>query len=781
VDGVKIASDTQYTFANVTASHTIRATFVINTFTITSSAGANGTISPTPNVVINYGADQHFSIVPNNGYHVDSLIVDGVKITSDTQYTFTNVTASHIIRATFAINTFTITSFAGANGTISPTPGVSVNYGGNQHFSIAPNTGYHVDSLIVDGANITSDTQYTFLNVTSSHTIRAIFARTGFIITSSVGPHGSISPLGSVFVPSDSNQAFAITPAIGWRLDSLLVDGFSQPLASVYIFSTVKASHTIRVVFKAEAYNISIASGDWSQSATWSLGTVPVNTDSVIIGSGTVVRLDINGVCGAFNLLGRMNYSNNSGRTLTVTTAGSRSGNVIIADTLNFASQSDQRMFVGGNLSCTGTIINNSNGATGSFFVFNGAGSRNLSSGVTIRGLQVSNASLLLNLIQPLTIQAGINLTNGRIVLGNNDLTLLPTASIGSGSASSYIVTNGTGKFIRTVTAAADTFPIGTITGYNRVTLATGTSSDVFGIRIISSINPPSAKDSAAVQRTIDLNRTGTDSLGLLTMTVLWNASEQGSLFVPASASSWHFDGSAWVEEGTFTPSGTGPFVGTISNITNTGKYVIGNAGALPITLGDFSGRMVDQHSVKIEWATISEQSTYGFYIQRRGEHEPLYTDVSSFIGGAGTTLNEQKTYSWIDTGAAVGAYYYRLRTIDLNGDVEYSFPIRINIVLSVKDRVPISFKLNQNYPNPFNPSTKITFDLPERGNVTLKIYNIIGQEVAVVLDGNQYNAGSYSQPFNAGAFASGVYYYRLTVTGASHTYESMKKMILLK
>jgi hypothetical protein len=277
------------------------------------------------------------------------------------------------------------------------------------------------------------------------------------------------------------------------------------------------------------------------------------------------------------------------------------------------------------------------------------------------------------------------------------------------------------------------------------------------------------------------MSRAGTDSLGFLTMTFMWNTSEEGALFVPASAVSWRYDGAEWVEEGTFVPSGSGPFVGTISNIVNMGSYAIGNAGALPITLGEFRGQAVAAHTVKIDWTTMTEQNTYAFYVQRRSEKQAVYADVSAFIAGAGTTLNEQKSYTWTDTKATDGVYYYRLRTVDLNGDVEYSSAIKVNIVLGVKERIPVAFKLNQNYPNPFNPSTKIAFDLPENGVVTLKVYNVIGQEVATVLNNVEYNAGSYTATFNAGSYSSGVYYYRIAVQGTSHTYESLMKMMLVK
>jgi hypothetical protein len=256
----------------------------------------------------------------------------------------------------------------------------------------------------------------------------------------------------------------------------------------------------------------------------------------------------------------------------------------------------------------------------------------------------------------------------------------------------------------------------------------------------------------------------------------MWDAGEQGPLFVPASATSWRHDGTAWVEEGTFISSGSGPYIGTISNISNPGRYVIGNAGALPITLAEFRGVTVDAHDVRIDWTTMSEQNTYGFYIQRRSENEAGYADVSQFIGGAGTTLNEHHSYSWTDTKTTGNVYYYRLRTVDLNGDVEYSSAIRVAIVLDARETEPLVFNLSQNYPNPFNPSTTIRYSVPTSGLVSLKIYNILGQEVSSLVDEFR-EAGRYSINWNAGAFPSGTYFYRIIAGGNT----KILRMILVK
>ena len=196
VDGVRNTdSTTSYTFIGVTAAHTIRVTFAITQFTITASSGSNGTIAPSGVTNVSYGSSQQFTITPSTGYHLDSLIVDGVRNTDSTSsYTFKSVSASHTIRVTFLINQYTITASSGSNGSINPTGLVNVNYGGSQLFTFTPSTGYHVDSLYLDGVYSGNPASYTFTNDTANHTIRVTFAINQYTITPSSGPNGSISP-----------------------------------------------------------------------------------------------------------------------------------------------------------------------------------------------------------------------------------------------------------------------------------------------------------------------------------------------------------------------------------------------------------------------------------------------------------------------------------------------------------------------------------------------------------------------------------------------------------
>jgi Tol biopolymer transport system component len=218
-------------------------------YTITASAGSNGTISPSGNVSVNYGSNQSFTITPNTGYHVANVSVDGSSVGAVTSYNFNNVTANHSISASFAINTYTITASPGSNGSISPSGNVTANHGSNQSFRMTPNTGYHVSNVIVDGSSVGAVTSYTFNNVTSNHSISASFAINTFTITASVGANGSISPSGNVTVDYGANQTFTITANANYRIANVLVDGSSVGTPSSYTFNNVTASHTISGTF----------------------------------------------------------------------------------------------------------------------------------------------------------------------------------------------------------------------------------------------------------------------------------------------------------------------------------------------------------------------------------------------------------------------------------------------------------------------------------------------------------------------------------------------------
>ncbi len=245
---------------------------------IVASAGSGGTISPTGNVYVNNGADQGFTITANTGYHIVAVLVDGASQGSISSYTFTNVHASHVISASFAvdnINTYNIAASAGSGGAISPSGSVSVNYGASQTFTITADSGYHVSDVLVDSISQGAILTYTFTNVQASHTITASFSATTFTVTAFADVHSSITPVGAVIVNFGGSQTFTYLASSGYSIASVLVDGVSVSATGSYTFSNVQANHTISVSTSVNVQTITASAG--SGGVISPSGTVSVN------------------------------------------------------------------------------------------------------------------------------------------------------------------------------------------------------------------------------------------------------------------------------------------------------------------------------------------------------------------------------------------------------------------------------------------------------------------------------------------------------------------------
>ncbi|MDP2884490.1 MAG: T9SS type A sorting domain-containing protein [Ignavibacteria bacterium] len=278
VDGGSVGAVTSYTFQNVTAIHTISASFSIMTFPVVSSVGSGGggTISPSGTQTVNYGGSMTYTITPNTGYHVDFVLVDGLPQGALNTYTFTNITNIHLIEANFAINTYPIVASAGPDGTITPSGSQTVNYGANQTFTITPNAGYHVADVLVDGVSAGAVTTYTFANVTANHTIAASFAINTYTLTASAGANGTITLSGSQTVNSGTDQTFTITPNAGYHVADVLVDGVSAGAVTSYTFTNVTANHTISATFAVNSSTPTgfVTGGGWVNSPA---GAYPKN------------------------------------------------------------------------------------------------------------------------------------------------------------------------------------------------------------------------------------------------------------------------------------------------------------------------------------------------------------------------------------------------------------------------------------------------------------------------------------------------------------------------
>jgi len=189
VDGVSVGAVSAYTFTQVAANHTISAKFAYNPHTIHSSASTGGSIVPAGDVAVDHGGSQGYTIAAASGYHVADVMVDGISVGPVSSYTFDQVVATHTIHATFSADSVTITSFAGANGTISPQGSIDVAIGGGQTYTIAPISGYEILEVIVDGVAMGGIDTYTFSNVKTHHTISATFAAENKPPVADAGPN----------------------------------------------------------------------------------------------------------------------------------------------------------------------------------------------------------------------------------------------------------------------------------------------------------------------------------------------------------------------------------------------------------------------------------------------------------------------------------------------------------------------------------------------------------------------------------------------------------------
>jgi len=254
VDGVSVGVVNEYTFQNVTSNHTIDATFM-EAYTITATTGEGGIISPSGATMVYHNQNQKFTIQPNAGSLIYDVKVDGVSVGAVTEYTFQNVTSNHTIYAIFG---HTITVATSEGGTITPSGNLNLERGRDQKFTIKANAGILTLDVIIDGRSVGAVTDYTFQNVTSNHTIYAVF---GHIITATAGEGGTITPSGTVKAEHGKDQKFSIQANTGYRVLDVKVDGISIGVVSEYTFKNVTVDHTIDATFKI-AHTITATAGE---------------------------------------------------------------------------------------------------------------------------------------------------------------------------------------------------------------------------------------------------------------------------------------------------------------------------------------------------------------------------------------------------------------------------------------------------------------------------------------------------------------------------------------
>lgn len=140
-----------------------------------------------------------------------------------------------------------------------------VQSGSDTSYTFTPQTGYHVDSIYVDGIKVDSITSYTFYSISSNHTITVWYSINTYIITANASPYGTLIPSGAIVLPYNNSQTFIITPDSGYTVDNVLIDGLPVDSTSSYTFFNVQQNHSIVVVFKRISMLIRIpVTGKWN-------------------------------------------------------------------------------------------------------------------------------------------------------------------------------------------------------------------------------------------------------------------------------------------------------------------------------------------------------------------------------------------------------------------------------------------------------------------------------------------------------------------------------------
>ena len=224
--------------------------YIVSSCKITASCNEGGTVSPNGVSNVTKYTNQTYTIQPNEGYFIQSVKVDNVDKGKLESYTFERVTTNHTIEVTFAPQELNISASAGTGGSISPNGTTKVKYGEDKTFTITPNEGYEIKSVIVDGQDKGKITSYTFTDVKGEHAISASFVKKTFNITASAGAGGSVSPSGTSTVSYGDNKTFSFTPNQGYKVKSVVVDGVNKGELTTYTFSNVKAAHSISVTFE---------------------------------------------------------------------------------------------------------------------------------------------------------------------------------------------------------------------------------------------------------------------------------------------------------------------------------------------------------------------------------------------------------------------------------------------------------------------------------------------------------------------------------------------------
>ena len=277
LDGQNLYTANNYQFNYIEESHAFDVTFVANTYTITTNAYGNGTVSD--GISFTYdpenAVDYVFTATAAEGYHITSVVINNeeMEITDPANFTYTieNVADNYVINAHFAINTYTLIAEASEGGVMTPNGTQVVNYGANVTYEINANEGWYISLIENDDVavpytqddNMTSTT-VTFNNIDADHNVSVVFQRFVYNITATVdGDNGSINEAleslnTNVFYGENLSLTFDADD--NYQVADVVIDGVSMGAITSYEFINITANHNVVVTFEAIMYTLTATS-----------------------------------------------------------------------------------------------------------------------------------------------------------------------------------------------------------------------------------------------------------------------------------------------------------------------------------------------------------------------------------------------------------------------------------------------------------------------------------------------------------------------------------------
>ncbi len=506
-------------------------------------------------------------------------------------------------------------------------------------------------------------------------------------------------------------------------------------------------------------------------------GSITVTSGTLILGIGTADTINI--ASGRTVGLGN-DISIDSGSAFIVNGVLS-SGSRVITGTGGFVVAAGASFITGHTGGVYGTVQTSSTSFSSTAnYTFDGTSAQITSVGMpsTVSNLTINNSAGVT--LSQSTTASMLFLTNGTLATGANTLAV-------SSGFSGY----RSGKFVDgNLAVSVDStggyiFPLGQGSDYLPVT-ATFTSlagSDNVTISAIDkSSTPPGGPlgSNRVLSRYFTFNKGSGITAFAADVSFSYSDADVASAGATESALKvFQWDGAQW--HPLATTIDTTANTADVSGLTSFSEFVLSGTfdTPLPVTMKG-STAIVDAGKVKLIFATTTEIGVVGFTVSRAPAKAGPFQVVSSYSSNAALKAVGSTTtggsYEFVDSRVIPGqTYYYMIEAVGKTGTSD-----QVGNLMEVQVTARKDFAVYQNYPNPFNPSTTIRYDLKEQSNVRLEVYNVLGMKVRS--ENFQKDAGTFEARLDFSQMPSGIYYFRMVISGKSgSSFVSTKKALLMK